>query len=382
MASWAGGRIHIGKDGRKHYYLWKKLGGREFKFALGTNEKIAFAELRRWELDPLAYVPPGKRVADATVAGDGAVFDAELIMRFLVWSGLSKKEGGKENTVVWVNQQRLHLMWWLKALGNVDLRRLTPKKILDAAEGTGGRAHKLRVLSSFYSWLQRRQQVVSIAENPFASKVIDVPQAQPSELVKPISYETFTRVLERLQTPEIREGASRIGNRNDHWAAVLLIQAGTGWHASEVKRFAESGWIEPLPEGAEPDAAGVIVTVHKSKRQHRTRVATGVLAAAEWLKERTAKAHGHTFDVRRYAKAVKAASEAEGLEVFTPRVIRSSVATWAVNRGESIERVSQYLGHLTKQTTRVWYAKLASAAKVSTLGDRARLRLVAGKPKG
>ena len=69
------------------------------------------------------------------------------------------------------------------------------------------------------------------------------------------------------------------------WSHALRIQAGTGWHTTEVVGFARGGSVEPLPKHAkDKGSAGVLVCPrHKNGEPHRTRVTTDVLAAAEKL---------------------------------------------------------------------------------------------------
>ncbi|HYE94474.1 MAG TPA: hypothetical protein VEA38_25800, partial [Terriglobales bacterium] len=256
--TWPGGRIHYGKDGTAHYYIWKKRGGREFKFALGVSSlKVAMKELELWEQDPESYVPPRERIAEAT---GRVTFDHELITDFVEWSALPKAEGGKGNTKEWANQQRIWLVWWLQTLGNIDLRRLAPTKVLDVVEGAPARAHKLRVLSMFYTWLMQRKGLVKVTENPFKSGRIQLPQSEPSTETNVIPFDVFKRVLVRLANPKRRPGTRHVGNRIDHWPLALIIQAGTAWHATEVRRFAESGSIEPPPPNAEAGVVAVLVT--------------------------------------------------------------------------------------------------------------------------
>lgn len=356
--TWLGGRIHYGRDGKPHFYLWRKRAGKRYRFTLGVHtEEAALREYKRWELDPDGYVPPTQR---DPVDEAAPVLDSDTIKRFLTWSARPVEQGGKGNSRDWVGQQRIHLTWWLKTLGNVDLRRLSAAKILDTAEGISARAHKLRVLSAFYSWLEKRQQ--SIEVNPFAK--ITLPQPEPSDASRALSYDDVLAVFEALCNPP-RRGA-KLPSRTDHWACGFMIQMATGWHSTEIRRFAESGWIEPPPDD---DCAAVLVTVHKSKRLHKTRVAPATLSAAEQLKERTARAHGHTFDVKRYREAVKRACEHANVPMFTPRLLRHSVTAWAIDRGDSLERIAEFHGHATKVTTDRFYAKYRAKAKIASPTD-------------
>jgi len=56
-----------------------------------------------------------------------------------------------------------------------------------------------------------------------------------------------------------------------------------------------------------------------------------------------------------------------GIPVFTPGMIRASIATHAVNGGVDPSAVASFLGHRTKKTTERFYSTLASVAKIPTL---------------
>ena len=73
------------------------------------------------------------------------------------------------------------------------------------------------------------------------------------------------------------------------WRDSLLLQAGTGWHTTEILRFAAEGAIEPLPKHAPQEGVeGVVVCpMRKSGEPQRTRVGPEVLEAAKRL-----RAHG------------------------------------------------------------------------------------------
>lgn len=149
------------------------------------------------------------------------------------------------------------------------------------------------------------------------------------------------------------------------------MQAGTGWHTTEVVRFAAAGTIEPLPKSmkVENGAVGVLVCpLHKSGDVHRTAVSAEVLDAAKRL-----RAHG-AFSREWYDRAVRSACETVkrpddevGIPVFTPGRFRHSLATWAFEAGADPYAVSAFLGHKSPQTTKRFYATLATVPKVPTL---------------
>ena len=147
-----------------------------------------------------------------------------------------------------------------------------------------------------------------------------------------------------------------------HWAAGMDVQAGTGWHITEVKRFAEGGAIEAHPNGDVEGVAGVLVCPEaKGGGELRTPVSATVLAAARLLLLRGG------FDVARYRNAVKAACVAAGVPVFTPGRFRHTVGTAAINSGANAAQVSAFLNHKDPRTLKRFYATHAVVAKIPTL---------------
>lgn len=118
-----------------------------------------------------------------------------------------------------------------------------------------------------------------------------VPQSDPNARLmkdKAVSKADYLRVRSHL---------------DGHWRAAIDVQAGTGWHLTELRRFAEGGAIEEHPQKAKAKGvAGVLVCPEtKAGGLLRTAVGKEVLAAAHQLLERG------TFSVEKYGLAVKAA---------------------------------------------------------------------------
>lgn len=89
------------------------------------------------------------------------------------------------------------------------------------------------------------KRVITLAEDPTFATLM-VPQARPGARAmrdKSIPREHYLKVREHLE---------------EHHPAAMDVQAGTAWHMTEVKRFAESGTIEQHPMKAK-GVAGVLV---------------------------------------------------------------------------------------------------------------------------
>jgi integrase len=139
---------------------------------------------------------------------------------------------------------------------------------------------------------------------------------------------------------------------------------------SEVQRFAANGSVEPLPRGVMQDGVeGVLVCPrHKSGDAIRTRVSAAVLDAATRLRAHGSFSRDWYFRaVVRACGAVKRPDGGVGIPVFTPGMLRASVATHAVNSGEDPAAVASFLGHRSKKTTERFYSTLASVKKIQTI---------------
>jgi hypothetical protein len=342
-----GGRIRTDAKGRPVYVIRKQIGGHRYEVSTRKHTlAAALAEWERFEKDPDRYQPAG-------APGTGAIYlDNALSVAFVTWS-----LNDKGNSAAWVRAQKSALAWWMERLGGVDLRRATVRdNILPPLEGAPGRPHKIEVIKAFFGWLRKVQHVITAADD--CTLDLAVPQAKPAQWVKSkvIPREHYLLVRDALTSP---------------WREALIVLAGTGWHVSELSRFAEAGTIDPLPPAmkVEHGAVGVLVCPrHKSGDMHRTAVSQEVLDAAKHLLARGYFARDRLEKVIRAAcAAVKRPDGGIGIPMFTPARFRHSVATWAIEAGASPESVAAFLGHKSMATTRKFYATLATVPKVPTL---------------
>jgi integrase len=244
--------------------------------------------------------------------------------------------------------------------------------------------HRIAVLKGLYSWLRTEAHRISTAEDPVFGQ-LKVPQAKVAQLSKSkiIPRENVLLVIERLRAEEVRRRelrAERLKGRGGKpsgkeprevvWADALTLQAGTGWHTTEVQRFADAGSIEPLPKHAQDGGVGgvVVCPMRKSGEPQRTRVSLVVLEAAKRL-----RAHGR-FSIEWYDRSVKEACAAVkrpdggvGVPEFTPGQLRHTTASFAMDVGADPAMVSAFLGHRSPRTTKKFYATHATVAKVPTL---------------
>lgn len=330
---WPGGYIRIGKGGRKTYMIRRQVAGVRYHVSTRCSTlRAAMKELERFEADPPGYRPG----ADP----DGAIYlDPELAAAFL------RDHSG--NSRGWRVTQRTLIAWWAEQLAGVDLRRATLRDhILPALEreGVGSRRHRIAVIKRLYAWLRERDRI-SLAEDPVVGK-LKPPSTRVAQLER-------SKVISRDQYEAAR--AHMVGIYRDG----LDVLAGTGWHLTELERFASGGRIEPYA-GPDPEGAGILVVLHKGGVPHRTLVTAPVLEAAERIRARG------SFSVSGLHKAVRAACAAAGVPRFSPGQFRHTIATLATEAGYDLQ-VSRFLGHRSATTTRRHYATLATPPRVPTL---------------
>jgi integrase len=370
---WEGGRVWIDVDGRRTYYIRKRIGGKDGKRyevrTPATVASVAFEHLKRFLADPEGYNPAG------ATPREGLYLDDDLVKEHLAYSEAAG------NSVGWRRKQKNILAWWGERLEGIDLRKVSlHDHVLPPLKRATTRHHRIAILKGLFTWLRTEVHRVTTAEDPVFGQ-LKVPQARAAQLTrsKLVPRDHVLLVIEQLRAEEEERRAAREARkvlplkkepRDAPWSAALTLQAGTGWHTTEVQRFAAEGSIEPLPKhAAQEGVAGVIVCpMRKSGEPQRTRVGPEVLEAAKRL-----RAHGG-FSREWYDRAVVAACATvkrpdgeAGIPAFTPGRLRHSVASWAIDAGADPAQVAAFLGHRSPRTTRKFYATHSAPTKVPTL---------------
>jgi len=333
--SWEGGYIRKDARGRDVYVIRQRVNGTRYEVSTRAHSRrAAIKQLERFEANPDAYNPRGDERPEPIY------LDKPLSEEFLAYSRDEKK-----NTTAWVTEQRALLGDWADDLHGVDLRRATLRDdILPILERATSRQHRIAVLKALYSWLRTVKRDLSFEEDPTAGGALKVPQADPSK--RRIANKAVLREHVELARDHL------VGGYRD----ALDLQTATGWHVTEVQRFAGSGEIEPAaPSQRAQGVAAVLVVKHKSGAHHRTAVTTETLEVAQRLRERGG------LSISRYMQAVRSACLAAGLKKpFGPGQLRHSVATWAIEDGVDLPAMSTFLGHKTLATTKRFYATHAT----------------------
>lgn len=208
------------------------------------------------------------------------------------------------------------------------------------------RTHRIAILKRFVSWLCNVEH--ELAHDPLAT--LKVPQGRPAQWTrsKVVDVDALVATSARL---------------TQRWRDAIDILAGTGWHVTELQRFARAGDIvEPTPLERARGVAGVLGTRHKRGQPFLIPVSAGVLEAA-----RRERARGG-LSISRFYKAVVAAARAAGVKRWTPGRLRHTVATFALQQGALPAAVSAFLHQSSDyRTVRRWYAVYVAPAKIPTL---------------
>jgi len=276
--TWEGGFIRHDSRGRKVYVIRRMINGRSYKVSTrATTLRAAMEQLKRFETDPEHYNPAG------SIHEQPIYLDVPLAAEFLACSRDVDK-----NSPTWGEKQQGYLAWWADQLKGRDLRKLTLlDDILPAREGVKARGHRIAVLKRVYSWLRKVKHVLSVAEDPTFGR-LTVPQARPEQWKrdKVIPREHYLLAHEHLAP---------------HWRDGMDVQASTGWHVSELVRFAKMGSVEPYRGEAEGIAGVLVCPQTKSGEPLRTAVSVEVLEAGKRLLERG------SFSFEKYTLAIKGA---------------------------------------------------------------------------
>ena len=326
--TWAGGYV----TPKGVHVIYKRVRGQLYEISTrATSSRAALEHLARFQADPAGY----KEKPQVEAPRGALVLDAELGKAFLLWSRDTKR-----NTARWVRDQQRALAWWQGQLAGADLRTVKTARLRTALDGVKGEKQLIATLKTFYAWLRTERHLITTAEDPTYGQ-LKVPQAQPKQLekVKAIGREEYERALTAL------EGWPR---------DALEVLGGTGWHFTELERFARAGEIEPHPVNGAP-----VLRCPQTKggAPLRTQVGQSVADAAKRLRDRG------ELDYFRFRDELKRTGA-----TFNPGYLRHSVASWAINAGADPASVAAFLGHKSPSTTRRFYATHAVPAKVPTLG--------------
>jgi len=329
---WVGGYVSVGDDGQPLYVIEKMRRGRRYHVSTGAHDWVEAA--KQWErflAAPDAYEPqqPGPARTEEPL-----YLTADLVLAYREWM-LSR---ASPTTTRHANEMAHRLADWTEDLAGVDLRRATLRDHLKPAveRRATSRQHRIIAIKGLYAWLRREKGLLTSAQDP--SLDLAVPQARPEK-------------HHRRKAVALADVRAALATLDGPYRDCLLLLASTGWHVSELERFVRDE--EARVASGAGAVLGVLQVRHKSGETTRTPVVDpDVLAAAKRLRER-----GEV--PRKLNAAIYRACDSAGVARFPPGVMRHSVATWAIEAGQSPEQVAEFLGHKSKSTTLKFYADVA-----------------------
>lgn len=330
---WLGGYVRIDARRRNVFVIERWVGGKKFHISTRCHaERQALEHLARFEADPTSYSPGG-------TLPEGIFISEALIGEHCTWS-----VDTRGNTRKHANQVKRFLEDWLEELDGRDLRKLSLHDLrTELARWKTAKAYRIASLKSFFGWLRKERGLLRHAED--VTLDLPVPQAVPEKRrrTKAVTTKALNETLTHLRVA----GKNRVYD-------CLFVLAHTGWHVTELWRFAhgtDPRDIEETPGHSK--AVAVLTMMHKGGRRHRTSVASlEVLAAAKRVREAGTIPKG-------FSAKVRAAAIACGHD-FGPGVMRHTVSTRLAERDDwSMDAVGDYLGHQDKRTTANFYADVA-----------------------
>ncbi len=315
LGTWEGGRIKQTSDGRRVYYIRKRIGGRLVERSTGaTSRTAAMEQWRRFQANPAAWTPGG--------APRGEV----LSVREHLDSYLDYCREQKGNSANWIYQKQRYLEWWAEVLPG-DCRLWTRGRVLEALDGQPVKHNALAALKAWATWLRNVRGSLTKAEDVTVD--IAIPALKPAQWRGPpraISRAAFDATLEKLEEP---------------YHTVCTVLGATGMHTTEALRLAR---------GHGGMVGGALEILHKSGRRHRMQVSPETAEAVTRLQR-----YGG-FGVSRLMRAIKNACIKAKVTPWAPGALRHSAATWLIEAGGSIEAVATYLNHDVETLKRFYSA--------------------------
>lgn len=334
---WEGGYFTTGKNGRASYVIEREVGGvRHHVSTRCSTRRAALEQLGRFEANPSAYVPAGEKPSAPRR------LTAELLEEFRQW-----QLNGKGVTARHAYYTGIYLADWIEDLGGVDLRNVTLKDHVDPAlvRRIGAKPKRIAALKVFYGWMRTQKRLLVTADD--CTLDLLVPQARPEKRRR-------KKAVDQLLVQKV------LGKLPDRYRDVLLFMACTGWHITEVQRFARdarSELVELTPEAVLRDGClAVAKTWHKGKLWTVTPIVTQQhLEAARRIRERATFPRWFNVALKKVALELGGDLRTGAPYYFPLGVMRHSFATWHVQKGADAKRVSVALDQKDERTARDFY---------------------------
>lgn len=327
---WDGGYVRTERDGRRTWVIERRVGGRRYHISTRAHsERAAYEHLKRFEADPAGYE---QAMRDGATA-EPLALTVDLAMEFRRWM----LERDRPTTRKHANEMFHRLAEWEDDLRGRDLRAVALPDLKEVvARRQTCRQHRIIAIKALYGWLRTEKCVLDRRTDPTLD--LTVPQAVPEK-------------HRRRKTVPVEHVRAALAHLAPAYRDCLYLLARTGWHVTELARFAHQPEARIAP--GRGDVLAVLQVLHKSGATTRTPLLEEeAVRAARRVRERGGLP-------RHLNAAIATACRAAGVPPFGAGVMRHTVATWAVETGSPAEVVAEFLGHADKRTTLTFYADAA-----------------------
>ncbi len=333
---WDGGHIHRQEDGKRLFIIEKERSGRRYHISTRCySESAAVEHWKRFQADPEKYKAEMRMGPDRA-----AVITPQLILGYR--AHLLERE--RPTTRQYANEMAHRLTEWMEDLRGADLRHVQLAALKAAVDKRGTcRQHRIIAVKGYCRWLRQERFILDRRTDPTLDLV--VPQSSPEKhrRRKAVEVERVEAALRKLDPP---------------YRDCLAVSAATGWHVTELARFARHHESE-IAKGSGTVLA-VLVTRHKNGGFTRTPICEEAVVRAA----RRIRAKG--VMPRRMNGHLREACERAKVEPFTFGVMRHTVATWGIERGALPSAVAEFLGH-NLDTSKRFYQDAAVPTNVIPL---------------
>jgi integrase len=328
---WKGGRYYVDEDGRKVFFIERRVEGRQRGIRLSTHdEKIAEGMLGLFEQDPIGFSAPPPPKPD-----ESAVYITPDRIKLYLQSIRKAVQDHR-------NARQSYLKAWANYRDDngraLDLRKADRHALRAAlASFDGGYKGRAEALNAFARFMCKESELAQW--NPLVNTTD--PEATRADRVA-YSVEEMRETWERLPAGAIRD--------------VFLVRLTTGLHGTEIAQIKGAPlYSGPLPDkgvgirvlDGKHEIRGVVQVVHKKKhkkeRRHRVSMNQATLEA-----------------VLRLQKHVPTrVSVWEALDPIVPSNLRHTFITLGADVGELVtftgggvdrSRVAQVVGHRSGST--------------------------------
>jgi hypothetical protein len=312
------------------------------------TERAALEALALFEADPANYRPMRKTAATPKAV---VTLTADLITEYTDWMVQRPYSPASETHA---QKHFTRLREWLVFYRGRDIRQVPLSEVAAHLQGKRDLMMRIQALRSFAAWLRTTKYLITRGEDVTLDLKSPPRRATKDWRQVAVEPERIRAILPHLPA-ESRD--------------VMVLRLGTGWHGSEVARFAKTGRIYRTPgktillmteAGAERVPLLAVLRVkHKIGGDTNTPIIYEEhLAAAERIQGRGRIPHELTLN-----RHTEKACELAGVPRFLNWHLRHSVVSNAIEEGADLEHASVFVGHLNVDTTRKHYAQLALPKK-------------------